>query len=90
MIDVISVFSKEKLDINTLILDLELNKDEVLTIDDDSDWINKNKETLVIKYNGYLDEEDDDQYVGYHYYDIFYEKEEYLNKFKNLKDIIIE
>ena len=52
----------------------------------------KKNENLVIEYRGLLDEEDSEEYPGYHYYDVTIFNSILKEKFKdkNIKGVIID
>lgn len=91
MVDGLNIFSKEKLDLDKLIAALEIDRKDVFFINKTEEWANKGKQKLVIEYHGLLDE-NDDEYPGYHYYDVTIFNNAIKDKFKNikLKDIIID
>ena len=92
MVDGLNIFSKEKIDLDKLIEVLEIDKKDVFFINKTEEWADKGKQNLVIEYRGLLDDEDNDEYPGYHYYDVTIFNNVIKDKFKNikLKDIIID
>lgn len=89
------LFSKEKIDRNELIRaisnTLNYKENEILIVEESDYWLKRENMPIAIEYNGFLDEEDDEEYFGYHYYDIWYEDIKVKEKLKNLeKEFSIE
>ncbi|WP_294379007.1 hypothetical protein [uncultured Clostridium sp.] len=82
-----NMFSKEEIDQEQLLKQLNLNKQETLFINRNDDWskFNDNINT-IIEYNGRLGTEDDDKYVGYIYYDVSTDIEEIRDLFMNINN----
>lgn len=92
MVDGLNIFSKEKININELISELGIENSDVFFINKTEEWANKKNENLVIEYRGLLDEEDSEEYPGYHYYDVTIFNSILKEKFKdkNIKGVIID
>lgn len=90
MIDGCNLLSKNKIDIKKLINDIELTDENVLFVQEADDWLKRKNENVVIEYNGVLGEDDTDDYVGYHYYNVSLFVEGIKENFRSLKDIIVE
>lgn len=91
MKDGCNIFSKELLDIKQVIQILGLDPNDVMYMEDVEDWLKKENESIVIEFNGLLDDEDD-EYPGYYYYNITFFEYGIKDKFKKLanKDIIVD
>lgn len=90
MVDGLNLYCKNKFTENVIIEALGINKDEILFIEDANGWLKKSKENIVIEYKGVFDDEDD--YPGYHFYEVTLFKNNVKNKFNTLKklDIIVD
>lgn len=79
------MLSKRKLSdselIKAAIEELNIKAHNVLIVNEINDWLKKNDEVIVFEYNGFIDEEEE-EYYGYHYYDIFIYQEVFLDRLK--------
>ncbi|MCM0648644.1 hypothetical protein NBE98_09685 [Clostridium swellfunianum] len=93
------IFSKTKFNnnqlTNVLSNTLEVVKDDILIVEESEDWLKRNGKPIVVEYKAFLDDkEEDDEYYGYHYYDLYLDDDRVLNKLKDLQkelgnDVII-
>lgn len=83
-----AMFSKEKLNdadiIQAVSKVFHTDKEDILIIENSSGWIDRNNQNFVIQYNGVIDDEEEDEYIGLHYYDINFEDEKYLEMMEQL------
>lgn len=85
------MFTKSKLKIeeikNTTAKVLGIEESDICLVEEIDDWAERDNQPIVIEYNGFLDEEDDkeDDYYGYHYYDIWYDNKKFEEKLKELE-----
>lgn len=92
MVDGLNLYCKKKFNENIIIETLGFERDEILFIEDTNGWLRKNKESIVVEYKGLFDDEDDENYAGYHFYEVTLFKDNIKNKFNSLKklDIIVD
>ena len=92
MIDGLNLYCKNKFNENIIIETLGIDRDELLFIEDVNGWVEKKNESIVVEYEGVLNAEDNDDYVGYHFYEVTLFKDNIKNKFNSLKklDIIVD
>lgn len=84
------IYTKNKFKDNELIdaitKTLNIGKEEVLIIKNSNGWLKKENQSVVVEYNGLLDDEDTDQYIGYYYYDIWFDNDKNINLLKTLEN----
>lgn len=92
MVDGLNLYCKKKFNENIIIETLGFERDEILFIEDTNGWLRKSKESIVVEYKGLFDDEDDEDYPGYHFYEVTLFKDNIKNKFNSLKklDIIVD
>lgn len=62
-----------------------IEEKDILVIHNSNGWLKKDKQVIIYEYKGLLDKEDDDEYCGYYYYDIFFENR-YFEKISDLQN----
>lgn len=92
MTDGFNIYSKNELNVKNLLDKVGINESDVLFMDRIEQWADKENQKMVIEYNGILDEECTDDYIGYHYYNVTLFAEQLKQRFENLnmKDVIID
>ncbi|EDK35280.1 hypothetical protein [Clostridium kluyveri] len=89
MMDSRELFSKRKLADDELIRAavkiLKVETKDVLIVNEVNDWLKRDKQSIVFEYTGLLNEEDTDDYIGYYYYNIYFYKDEFLSRLKQLE-----
>ncbi|MCH3962985.1 MAG: hypothetical protein LKE46_01805 [Clostridium sp.] len=87
--DTRELFSKRKLTDDELIRAavkvLKVETKDVLIVNEVNDWLKRDKQSVVFEYTGFLDKEDTDDYIGYYYYSIYFYKDKFLGKLKQLE-----
>jgi len=84
------IFSKKKFDnnklINAAVSSFGIDKEDILIVEESEEWLKRNDEHIIFEYKSFLDNNEDDQeYYGYHYYDIFFDKDGVLERLKDLQ-----
>lgn len=82
------ILSKEKLSIEQIIESVvetfNVDKDDILFVLDSNDWLERDKEPIVIEFRGRLDE--NEEYPEYYYYDIYFDDNSILKKLKDFNE----
>lgn len=84
------IFAKDKLSKEVIIeaaeMALDINKDDILFVLESEDWLKRDNKPVVIEYKGRLEE--DDEYPGCYYYDIFFSDNRVLDKLKEFNNAL--
>ncbi|WP_443660475.1 hypothetical protein [Clostridium algidicarnis] len=84
------IFSKERVKEKDIIKAvktvLDINKEDILFVLDSDDWLKRNNRPIVVEFKGILDE--DDEYPGYYYYDLFFADDSILKKLKEFNKVL--
>lgn len=81
-----NLYTKDKIDKGELIKKLNITKNDILFVENIDDWLKRKNEKIVIEYNGILDDEEGEEYAGFHYYDVSLYEKNLKQKFEELNN----
>ena len=89
---IVAAFSKKNLEESNIVKAIteifDTHKGDILIIEDGNGWLKRDKQNFVIQYNGVIDDPEEDEYIGMHYYDINFEDESCLNSMNKLAEVL--
>ncbi len=87
-----NLYTRDKINKEELINKLDIAKNDILFVENADDWLKKKNEKIVIEYHGILDNDEDDKYIGFHYYDVTLCGKNLKQKFEKLnnKDFVVD
>lgn len=87
-----NLYTKDKIDKEDLTKKLGIEKKDILFVDNINDWLKRKNESIVVEYNGVLDDESGDRYIGFHYYAVSLYEENLKQKFEKLnsEDFVVD